>query len=166
MLTFWARLLRHFLVHGRGLRLLCLQCRGQKRHIKVYHINRKRKDAINICESVGTAQGSKSPKSGKEGFGVKKLPFPIASEKGALSRKIPISRVEPCREMGIFRLKAPFSEAMGNGSFLTPKPSFPDFGDFDPCTVPTLSQININNLWGVHQIRSPSLGPLQFFFFC
>ena len=26
------------------------------------------------------------------------------------------------------------------GVFLTPKPSFPDFGDFDPCTVPTLSQ--------------------------
>ena len=89
-------------------------------------------------ESVGTVQGSKSPKSGKEGFGVKKLPFPIASEKGALSRKIPISLQGSTRKMGIFRLKAPFSEAMGNGSFLTPKPSFPDFGDFDPCTVPTL----------------------------
>ena len=84
--------------------------------------------------------GSKSPKPGKEDFGVKKLPFPIASEKGALSRKIPIFLVEPCREMGIFRPKAPFSEAMGNGSFLTPKPSFPGFGDFDPCTVPALSQ--------------------------
>ena len=49
--------------------------------------------------------------------------------------------------MGIFRLKAPFSEAMGNGSFLTPKPSFPGFGDFDPCTVPTLSQCS-SNLYG------------------
>ena len=98
------------------------------------------------CESVGTVQGSKSPKSGKEGFGVKKLPFPIASEKGALSRKIPIFLVEPCREMGLFRLKAPFSEAKGNASFLTPKPSFPDFGDFDPCTVPTLSQLEGTNI--------------------
>ena len=35
--------------------------------------------------------------------------------------------------MGIFGLKAPFSGAIGNGSFFTPKPSFPDFGDFDPC---------------------------------
>ena len=93
-----------------------------------------------FCESVGPVQGSKSPKSGKEGFGVKKLPFPITSEKGALSQKIPISLVEPCREMGIFSLKAPISGALGNGSFLTPKPSFPDFGDFDPCTGPTLSQ--------------------------
>ena len=52
-------------------------------------------------------QGSKSPKSGKEGFGVKKLPFPNAPEKSDLSRKIPIFLVEPCREMGIFRLKSP-----------------------------------------------------------
>ena len=57
--------------------------------------------------------------------GSKKLPFPITSEKGALSRKIPIFLVEPCREMGIFGLKVPFSGALGNGSFLTPKPSFP-----------------------------------------
>ena len=28
----------------------------------------------------------------------------------------------------------------GNGGFLTPKPSFPDFGVFDPCTGQTDSQ--------------------------
>ena len=54
------------------------------------------------CESVHPLQGSKSPKSGKEGFGVKKLPFPSVPEMGALSQKIPIFLVEPCREMGIF----------------------------------------------------------------
>ena len=37
------------------------------------------------CESVRPVQGSKSPKSGKEGFGVKKLPCPSAPEMGALS---------------------------------------------------------------------------------
>ena len=37
------------------------------------------------------------------------------------------------REMGIFGLKASFSGAIGNGSLLTPRPSFPDFGDSDPC---------------------------------
>ena len=52
---------------------------------------------------------------------------------GALSQKIPIFLVEPCREMGIVWLKAPIFGALGNGSFLTPKPSFPHFGDFDPC---------------------------------
>ena len=29
---------------------------------------------------------------------------------------------------------------MGNGSFVTPKPSFPDFGDCDPCKGRTRSQ--------------------------
>ena len=53
------------------------------------------------CERVGPAQGSKSPKSGKEGFSVKKHPFPNALEKGTLSQKIPIFLVEPCGEMGI-----------------------------------------------------------------
>ena len=95
-------------------------------------------------ESVRPLQGSKSPKSGKEGlkrtFGVKTLPFPSVPEMGALSQKIPIFLVEPCREMGIFWLKAPISGTLGNGSFLTPKPSFPDFGDFDPCRGRTLSQ--------------------------
>ena len=38
------------------------------------------KDASKPCES-------KSPKSGKEGFRVKKLPFPNAPEKGDLSKK-------------------------------------------------------------------------------
>ena len=54
------------------------------------------------CERGGPLQGSKSPKLGKEGFGVKKLPFPSAPEKGALSQKIPIFLVVPCKEMGIF----------------------------------------------------------------
>ena len=72
----------------------------------------------------------KSAKTGKEGSG-KKLPLTITLE-GAFSRKFPISLVEPCREMGFFSLKTPFSEAMVNGSFLTPRPSFPDFGEFDP----------------------------------
>ena len=48
------------------------------------------------CERVDPLQGSKSTKSGKEGFGVKKLPFPSAPEKGALIQKIPIFLVEPC----------------------------------------------------------------------
>ena len=82
-------------------------------------------------------QGSKSPKSGKEGFGVKKLPFPSVPEMGALSQKIPVSLHTSTRRMGIFRLKAPISGTLGNGSFLTPKPSFPDFGDFDPCRRPS-----------------------------
>ena len=32
---------------------------------------------------------------------------------------------------------------MGNGGFLTPKPSFPGFGDFDPCTGLARAQVKI-----------------------
>ena len=60
-------------------------------------------------------QGSKSPKPGKEGFGVKKLPLASAPE-----RKIPISLQGSTRKMGIFWLKAPISGALGNGSFFFP----------------------------------------------
>ena len=35
--------------------------------------------------------------------------------------------------MGIFCLETPFSGVRGKGGFSTPKPCFPDFGDFDPC---------------------------------
>ena len=36
--------------------------------------------------------------------------------------------------MGIFWLRAPFSEVMGNGSSFAPKPSFPDLGDVGHCS--------------------------------
>ena len=42
-------------------------------------------------------------------------------EKGALSQNIPIS-LQGTTKKGIFGLKTPFSGAMRNGSFLTPKP--------------------------------------------
>ena len=70
-----------------------------------------------------SAPGPNPPKSGKEGFGVKKLPFPSGFESqnphfpcGALYRN------------GDFLTQSALS--WGNGSFLTPKPSFPDFGEF------------------------------------
>ena len=75
------------------------------------------------CERVDPVQGSKSTKSGKEGFGVKKLPFPSAPEK-VLSQKIPISTRKmvifdskrPCLvhwEMGAFRPETLFSRFCG-----------------------------------------------------
>ena len=83
---------------------------------------------------IGSKSGQNREKrvSGKK----KKTPFPIAPEKGALSPENPpsLSLQGAIRKMGIFGLKAPFSGAIGNGSLLTPKPSFPAiFGDFDPC---------------------------------
>ena len=47
-----------------------------------------------FAKASAPLQGPKSPKSGKEGFGVRKLPFPNAPAKGDLSRKIPIFLVE------------------------------------------------------------------------
>ena len=72
-----------------------------------------------VCESTDPLQASKSPKSGKEGFGVKKHPFPIVPEKDALNPKFhhfPCGTL-PVEKLGFFGLKAPFSGATGNGSF-------------------------------------------------
>ena len=55
---------------------------------------------------------------------------------GSLRQRIPISLQGSTRKMEIFCLKAPMSGALGNGSDLTPKASFPDFGDFGPCKGP------------------------------
>ena len=84
------------------------------------------------CERVGPVQGSKSPKSGKEGFGVQKLPFPSASEKGDLSQKIPIFLVEPCRDMGIFDPNRPFLTHWEMGVFGLRNPLFPILGILTP----------------------------------
>ena len=70
---------------------------------------------------------------------------------GALSQKVPIFLVEPCREMGIFGLKAPISGYWEMEVFLTLKPSFPDFGDFDPCRGADAFAILIRSKSGQHQ---------------
>ena len=85
------------------------------------------------CEPVGPLQGSKSPKSGKEGFGVKKLPFPNSPEKGALSQKNPHFSTGLHKENGDFSTQSALFWGDGTWEFFDPEPSFPDFGDFDPC---------------------------------
>ena len=99
------------------------ELRMRKKHKKKYHIKNEGAPSIALIlyvegsEPPDPAQGSKPPKSGKEGFGVEKPPFPTAQEKGGLSQKNPI-----------------FSTGReGKWGFSTPKPSFPDFGDLDPC---------------------------------
>ena len=58
----------------------------------------------------------------------------IFNEKGA----------KTCREKGEKRGASKESGTLGK-SFLTPKPSFPDFGDFGPCRGRALSQCKIEN---------------------
>ena len=107
-----------------------------------------------VANVAALYRGPKSPKSGKEGFGVKKLPFPSDPEKGRFeSKKSPFSLSCPAKKWGFFGLKAPFSGSLGNGSFLTPKPPFPDFGGFDPCTGPPRSQVVDRSCSGNHFIR-------------
>ena len=97
--------------------------------------------ALSSCKRVGPVQGSKSPKSGKEGFGVEKLPFPKPPKKGDFSRKIPISLQGSTRKVGIFGSKRPF---LGHWEmeFFDPETLFCRLGDFDPCTGPTRSQLS------------------------
>ena len=87
--------------------------------------------------------GSKSPKSGKEGFGVKKHPFPTTPEKGVPSPKIPIFLVVLCIEMGIFWLRAPFWGGRKWGGFLTPKPSFPILGILTPVRGKRIPNVHV-----------------------
>ena len=85
-------------------------------------------------------QGSKTPKSGKGGFGVKKPPFPPTPEKGVSSQKSPFLFRAPPGRWRFFDLGRPFLGWGGDGGFLAPKPPFPDFGVFDPCKGQTDSQ--------------------------
>ena len=85
------------------------------------------------CESVCPLQGSKSPKSRKEGFGVQKPPFPTTPEKGALSQKIPIFLVVLCKEMAILLTQGPLFWGGGKwGFFGLRNPPFPILGISTP----------------------------------
>ena len=71
-------------------------------------------------------EGSKSPISGKEGFGVKKLPFHSAPEMGALSqKKSPLSLWSPAEKWGFFDSKRPFLGQGEMGVFWPRNPLFP-----------------------------------------
>ena len=92
-----------------------------------------------VCESVCPLQGSKSPKSGKEGFGVKKTPiFSQCPRNGRFESKNPNFSTGLHKENGDFLTQSAHLGALGNGSSLTPEPSFPDFGNFDFCRARTL----------------------------
>ena len=89
--------------------------------------------AIVFWSWVANASGQNSQIQEKRVSGSRNTHFPSPQKRALWVKKIPIFLVKPFREMGIFWLKAPFSGALRNRSFLTPKPSFPDFGDFDAC---------------------------------
>ena len=74
----------------------------------------------------------KIPKIGKRRFYGQKTPISQRPRKGRFESNKNLSVQGTTRITGIFGLKAPFSGALGNGSFLTLKPSFPDFGALTP----------------------------------
>ena len=78
-------------------------------------------------------QGSKSPNREKVVLGSKNSRFPIASEKGDLSQRKTFSLWSPVATRRFCDSKRPFLSCWEMGVFLTPEPSFPGFGDFDPC---------------------------------
>ena len=94
-------------------------------------------------KSVRPVQGSRSPNSGKEGFGVKQPPFPATPVKGALSQESPFLCRAPQGKWGFLTQKTLCLDGGKWGFLETPKPSFPHLGDFDPCAGPTDSQTAI-----------------------
>ena len=89
-------------------------------------------------------QGSKSPKSGKEGSGAQKLPFPLPQKRAFRVKKSHFSTGHHKENGDFFDLNRP--GAMGNGSFWTPKPSFPNFGDFDPRRGSKSLQVSVGSI--------------------
>ena len=85
---------------------------------------------IYCCKRVRPLQG---PKIGKRGFRGQKTPISQCPRKGRFELKNPHFSAGLHNENGEFSAQSAVFEVMGNGSFLTPKPSFPDFEDFDHC---------------------------------
>ena len=92
--------------------------------------------SIGIPDARRPPTGVKIPKIGKEGFGVQKLPFPIASEKGVRVKKSPFLHSTPQGKWGIFLTRNALFWGDGKWEFLDPETLFPDFGDFDSCQEP------------------------------
>ena len=75
-------------------------------------------------------RAQKTPKMGK-------TPISPHPREGRFESKIPICAQGSTGKMGIFLTRNAFSWVGGNGGFSTQKPSFPNFGVFDPCTGQT-----------------------------
>ena len=59
--------------------------------------------------------------------------FPVPQKRALRVKKSPFLYRAPQGKWGFVDSKRPFSGALGNRSLLTPKPSFPIFGDSDAC---------------------------------
>ena len=77
--------------------------------------------------------GVKIPKIGKRGFRSQKTPISDHPRKGRSEPKNPHFHTEHYKGNGDLWARNTLFWGGGKGGFLTSKPSFPDFGDFDPC---------------------------------
>ena len=108
--------------------------------------NYARKFSANCSHNLRTRPhptGVKIPKSGKRGFRGQETPIAQCPTKGRFESRIPIFFVKPVEIWGFFESKRPFLGHWEMGVFGPPKPSFPDFGDFDPFRGRTCSQFII-----------------------
>ena len=83
--------------------------------------------------------GVKIPQIGERGFRSQKTPISHHPEKGVLSQKTPHFPCSALYRNGDFLTQSALFWGGGKWGFLTPKPSFPDLGDFDPCKGQTHS---------------------------
>ena len=95
---------------------------------------------ISCCDSPDPRTGPRTPIFWKRGFGKKAHFPPLPShglEKGVFSQKNPHFRCVPLqKKRGFFGQKTPFSRTRRNGSFWTPKPSFPEKWGLGACLGP------------------------------
>ena len=98
-----------------------------------------------LCNEVQVADqrlpltGAQIPKIGKRGFRSQKTPISPHPKKGRSESKNPHFYAEHYKENGDFLTRSALFWGGVKWGFLTPKPPFPDFGDFGPCTGQTRS---------------------------
>ena len=85
--------------------------------------------------------GVKIPKIRKRGFRGRKTPISPCPRKGHFESKNPHFPCVALYRNGDVLPRNTLLWGGGNVGFSTPKPSFPDFGDFDPCKGRTDSQV-------------------------
>ena len=95
--------------------------------------------------NASTPTVGQNPQNRKRGFRGQKTPISQCTRQGALNQKKPHFPGGALYRNGDFLTQSALFWCTGKWEFFffVPKPSFPDFGDFDPCRGSTRSQLYV-----------------------
>ena len=107
-----------------------------------------------IAKASAPYRGRNRQNREKRVSGSKKLPFSQCPRNGRFESKNPHFSTGLHEKNGDFLTQSAHFWDTGKWEFLTPKPSFPGFGDFDPCRGRTLSQEEKSLSLGANSVSS------------